>query len=84
MVKAQPYYYGSYELHVNIHMQPRPIKGSPFTIYAEGVTDTTETDWWSPDTTISLPGSPGSAAPGDCYIYVCKYLGKQNISMKLV
>ena len=40
-------------------------------IYAEGVTDTTETDRWYPDTTISLPGSPGSAAPGDCYIYMC-------------
>ena len=29
-------------IHVNIHKQPWPIKGSPFTIYMQGVTDTTE------------------------------------------
>ena len=73
VVKARPRYCGSYELHVNIREQP--IKGSPFTIYARRDRHYRDTDQWSPDT-ITLPSKPGSAAPCDCYIYVCEYLGK--------
>ena len=79
MVKVPPRYSGSYMSYMST-IREQPIKGSPFTIYARHDRHYRDTDQWSPDT-ITLPGRPGSAAPGDCYIYVCEHLGKHMVQV---
>ena len=77
VVSAAPEYCDRYELHVKIRDQP--IKGSPFAVYARR----DKRYHCFPPKATSFPGRPGSAAPGDCCIYVCEHSGSNIYKIDL-